>query len=290
LESLIASGAMDELEGSRAQKWESIESALAFSSGEQRERRKGQISLFDIISDDDEQEFEPPLPEIKEWEFIPGLMKEKEVLGFYMSAHPLDHYEHLIRCYTTNCVDINEDTTSPNTDFVLSGVVTQVSKKRDNKGNQFAFVQFEDLTGRFEVPLFNRFYQEYYDLISNNLVLGIVGSLSTYNNGMDEMIKMVRINPKKIFPIEELPKIVSGELNLIMPKEKLSQKFVDQVKRCMDRSKGNFGIRMRFVNEDDEFTLHSERRFFPDDEFLGWLDKQKIEYYVIVGVNNESNS
>jgi DNA polymerase-3 subunit alpha len=289
LESLIASGAMDELEGSRAQKWESIETALAFSSGEQRERRKGQISLFDIIAEDDEKEYEPPLPEIEEWGFIHRLVKEKEVLGFYMSGHPLDHYKYAVKCYTTNCTDINEETTSPKTELVLCGVVTQISKKRDNKGNRFAFVQFEDLSGRFEVPLFNRYYQEYFDLVSGDLILGIVGTLSTYNNGMDEMVKMVRINPKRIFPIEELPKNVSGELHLNMPKEKMSQSFVDELKKCMDRSKGNFGIKMRFVGEKDEFTLHSERRFFPDNEFLGWLDKQKIKFSVAMGVNNENS-
>jgi DNA polymerase III alpha subunit len=172
---------------------------------------------------------------------------------------------------------------------VLCGVVTQISKKRDNKGNRFAFVQFEDLSGRFEVPLFNRYYQEYFDLVSGDLILGIVGTLSTYNNGMDEMVKMVRINPKRIFPIEELPKNVSGELHLNMPKEKMSQSFVDELKKCMDRSKGNFGIKMRFVGEKDEFTLHSERRFFPDNEFLGWLDKQKIKFSVAMGVNNENS-
>lgn len=289
LESLIASGAMDELEGNRAQKWESIESALAYSTGEQRERRAGQTSLFGIISDGDEQEYDPPLPQIEEWDFIPKLMKEKDVLGFYMSGHPLDHYKHLVESYTTSCEDVGRD--SSKSDFVLCGVVTQISKKRDSKGNPFAFVQFEDLSGRFEVPLFNRYYQEYQDLISDNLILGIVGSLSTYTNGTEELIKMVRVNPKKVFPIRELPNIVSGELNLNLPQAKMTQAFIDQVERCMGRSAGNFGIRMTLVNDnEDELVLESERKFFPDDDFLRWLSENKVQYSMRVRINNESNS
>lgn len=283
LESLIACGAMDELEGNRAQKWESIEAALAFSSGEQRERRKGQISLFDIISEDDEQDYDPPLPEIEDWSYIQRLEKEKSVLGFYISGHPLYHFKHLVKHYTTGCEKIPKD--NGKTELLLCGIVTQISKKRDNKGNPFAFVEFEDLTGRFEVPLFNRLYQEYFELISNTHVLAIVGTLSTYNNGGDD--KIVRINPKRFFPIEDLAQNVGGELILNMPQEKMTQGFIHEVERSMDASIGGFGLRMTFEGAKDRFMLQSERKFFPDEQFLAWLDTHKIRYSLLVNINEE---
>ena len=82
LESLVASGAMDDLEGNRAQKWEVIEQALAFSSGEQRDKKMGQTSLFDLILDEDEDDYYPELPALEEWGNLQRLENEKKVLGF----------------------------------------------------------------------------------------------------------------------------------------------------------------------------------------------------------------
>lgn len=67
LESLIASGAMDELEGTRAQKWAVIEQALSYNTGAQRDKRVGQTSLFDLISEENETEDYPSLPEVEKW-------------------------------------------------------------------------------------------------------------------------------------------------------------------------------------------------------------------------------
>src|SRR5690606_38232948 len=96
LESLIASGSMDELEGSRAQKWAVIEQALSFNTGAQRDKRIGQTSLFDLITTDSGgEEYYPPLPVEEPWNYAYQLEKEKEVLGFYLGGHPLYEYRSL---------------------------------------------------------------------------------------------------------------------------------------------------------------------------------------------------
>ncbi|MDD2331158.1 MAG: DNA polymerase III subunit alpha, partial [Candidatus Cloacimonetes bacterium] len=144
LESLIISGAMDELEGSRAQKYEVVEQALSFSSGEMRDRKKGQTSLFELLSDEsDAMDFYPPLPACPPWTYLQELDKEKEALGFYISGHPLLEYAALIEQITNiNSFSAAVSSVSGNKGQVLiiAGVVSKINKKKSAR-NPMAFVE-----------------------------------------------------------------------------------------------------------------------------------------------------
>lgn len=275
LESLIASGAMDDLEGNRAQKWAVIEDALSLGSIDQKERRKGQISLFDMISDEDEQEdFVPPLPEIEEWDIMHKLEQEKNVLGFYLSGHPLNQHRMIVKHYSTSCTTAKEENL---TDLVLAGIVTAVTKKKDARGNPIAFVEMEDLEGRYEYPLFNKDYQEYLGLVSSGKILAVLGSRNNYN-GIDD--GLLRVHPSKIMPIEELSRYLKGDLNLEVPAAKMSKDFVDELERCLEKSSGGFGLRTVVKYEDETVILESGRKFFPDGAFLAWLEEHGLKFWV----------
>lgn len=285
LESLIASGAMDELEGSRAQKWDAIETALSFSSSEQRERRKGQTSLFDLIAEEEgEEDYTPPLPTADDWSYMHQLEMEKSVLGFYLSGHPLSQYRQTVKYFTTPSGSVKRDNGSQ--DLVMAGIVTNISKKKDAKGNPIAFVEMEDLSGRFEVPLFSRDYQDFFHIVSSGKVLAVLGSRSNYNNNDDGML---RINPQKIIYMEELPGFLKGELQLELPMARLNKAFVDELERCIKASPGQFGMRTNFVSEDDSFVLESGKRFFPHNSFLEWLDKHGLSFSLRVSVNGKAD-
>ena len=285
LESLIASGAMDELEGSRSQKWEAIETALSFSSSEQRERRKGQTSLFDLIAEDEgEEDYTPPLPTVDEWSYMHQLEMEKSVLGFYLSGHPLSQYRQSVKFYTTSCASVKRENGAQ--DLVLAGIVTNLAKKKDAKGNPIAFVEMEDLSGRYEVPLFSRDYQDYFQIVSSGKVLAVIGSRSSYNGNDDGML---RVNPQKIMPIEELPRYLKGELQLELPASKLSKAFVDEVERCVKSTTGQFTLRTTVQNEEDSFVLESGKRFFPENRFLEWLDKHGLSFSLRVITNGKAD-
>jgi len=285
LESLIASGAMDELEGSRAQKWEAIETALSFSSSEQRERRKGQTSLVDLIADEEgEEDYTPPLPTVDDWNYMHQLEMEKSVLGFYLSGHPLGQYRQSVKYYTTSSASVNRDNGSQ--DLVMAGIVTSISKKKDAKGNPIAFVEMEDLSGRYEVPLFSRDYQDYFQIVSSGKVLAVIGSRSSYNGNDDGTL---RINPQKIMPIEELPMHLKGELQLDLPMAKLSKALVDEIERCVKSIPGQFSLRATVSSEDESFVLESGKKFFPENNLLEWLDKHSLAFRLRVSANGKSD-
>ena len=285
LESLIASGAMDELEGSRAQKWAVIEQALAFSSGEQRDRKKGQTTLFDLISDEDnDADYFPPLPPVEPWSYLYQLDKEKDVLGFYMSGHPLFEYRSLIK----NLSNANSQTgkSKSSGDLTLAGIVSSVSKKKDNKGNPIAFVEFEDLSGKFEVPLFNKDYQKFFTELIPGKVYYIIGSKSTFNGNDDGIL---RVMPQEIIPFEDLSLLLRGELKVLLNHEQIKKGFLNEIGTWYETHPGGFKLQTQVQTEDlNSYVLESKKLIFPDNNVLSWLEKERIDFQLRIITNGKN--
>lgn len=275
LESLIASGAMDELEGSRAQKWAVIEQALSFNTGAQRDKRIGQTSLFDIISaDEPSEEYYPPLPVEEPWNYAYQLEKEKEVLGFYMGGHPLYEYRALIK-YLTNASSLTAKSKNGQ-DLVLAGIVSEITRKRDNKGNPIAFILFEDLAGRFEVPLFAQDFQEYFSRLAPGSIFFIWGERSSFNGNEDNLL---RVTPARLVSLAELPNQLRGEVLLSLPQKILASEWLDQLASHLDKARGLFQLRTTVeLDNGDSYQLLSSRKFFPGNAFLQWLEEGRHNF------------
>jgi len=274
LESLIASGAMDELEGTRAQKWAVIEQALSYNTGAQRDKRVGQTSLFDLISEENETEDYPSLPEVEKWSYSYQLEKEKEVLGFYLGGHPLYEHRHLIR-YLSN---VNSKSTREleSKNLRLVGIVTSINRKRDNKGNLYAFIEFEDLSGPFEVALFNKDFETFYPLLEQGKIYFVSGTKSGYT-GNDE--SLLRISPQQIVPLEDWKNILKGELKLNLPLEKLTTRFLEDFARLVNNNEGNFSLKTIIYTDDgDNYKLEATKNIFPSSALLELLENNRLDY------------
>ncbi|MDD4223373.1 MAG: DNA polymerase III subunit alpha [Candidatus Cloacimonetes bacterium] len=275
LESLIASGSMDELEGSRAQKWAVIEQALSFNTGAQRDKRIGQTSLFDIISTDSSgEEYYPPLPVEEPWSYAYQLEKEKEVLGFYMGGHPLYEYRSLVKHLTNaNAQTIK---TQNGKDLVLAGIVSGISRKRDNKGNPYAFIEFEDLSGRFEVGLFQQDYETHFSKLAAGSIFFVLGKRSGYNGNEDSM---PRISVTDLIPLDELAHQLRGEIRLNLTLPRLSREFVNEFSALTEKSRGGFVVRTSVTTPDgDSYQLEAQKKIFPSNSFLQWLEEQQFDF------------
>jgi len=285
LESLIASGSMDDLEGNRAQKWAVIEQALSFNTGAQRDKKIGQTSLFDLITTDSEdEEYYPPLPVEEPWSYADQLEKEKEVLGFYLGGHPLNEYRSLVK-YLTNA-NSQSIKSSSGKDLVLTGIVSGISRKRDNKGNPYAFVEFEDLSGRFEVALFNQDYEKHFSKLATGKIFFVFGNRSGYNSNEDSM---PRISPTDLVPLDELPQSLRGEIRLNLTLARLSEEFVDEYQTHTKTNRGGFAIKTSITtNEGDSYLLEARRKIFPSNDFLQWLEEKQYDFSLRVASNGKS--
>ncbi|PKN80997.1 MAG: DNA polymerase III subunit alpha [Candidatus Cloacimonetes bacterium HGW-Cloacimonetes-1] len=285
LESLIASGAMDELEGSRAQKWAVIEQALQFSSNQQRDRRMGQTSLFElIIEEEDTNDMYPPLPSLEPWSYINQLEREKEVLGFYMSGHPLNEYKFSISHFANTTA---QELATKTGDIIIAGIVSSITKKRGNKGLPMAFVEMEDLSGKFEVPLFNRDLTRFLHLMVVGKVYLIIGAKSQYSNSEDTTS---RVMPKLVVPIENLSGILKGEIRIKLKDTNVTKKFNHEIKSWINRGKGTFRLRFDVLSEKfNNFRIGSTASgFFPDEKFITWCNDKDIDLSISVQYDEKS--
>src|SRR3954468_13286598 len=174
LENLIKCGAFDFLGRDRGELFACIEESMAAAASSQRDRASGQVSLFD--------EMPAPAPRSGARHVIPWtehetLSYEKELLGFYVTGHPLDAYASVLASggYQT-IASLNE--LADRASFRIAGAIVQVDKKFTKKeGKPFAVIFLEDLTATLEVVLWNEVYTTVADALVAGRVIGVHGTL-----------------------------------------------------------------------------------------------------------------
>ena len=154
-EALIASGALDELGGHRAQYWSALDSAMQEASLKQQEKAMGQVSLFGMTTDANGDQAHAPqtLPNVAPMAESERLTREKEILGFYISGHPLEPYRVECELFATHTVSqLGKWTPEP---LHLGVVVTAIKRQTSKRsGAEFARLTVEDFSGSSEVLVF----------------------------------------------------------------------------------------------------------------------------------------
>ncbi len=179
LESLVAAGALDGLHGHRAQQYQVVSAALDLGQRMQQERDSGQTSLMDILETDTGEDLRPrKLPEAAPWSDGVALAKEKEILGMYVSGHPLARYERELQTFATaSTADLPD--MEDGEPVRLGGIVTHVKTTTDRKGEQMAFVTLEDFSGSVELVVFSSIYSKNSEVIRRDAAVIVDGKVST---------------------------------------------------------------------------------------------------------------
>ncbi len=185
VESLIKAGALDCLGATRKQMmsvYMQIMDELADSS---KNNMAGQMSLFDIAPESERQEFEITYPNVGEYDHEMLLAFEKEVLGIYVSGHPLEQYEKIWKSHITNkSADfiLDEETGVPqvtdNDKATIGGMITEVKIKYTKNNQVMAFLTVEDLTGTVEVIVFPKSYEKYSQYLKEDARVFIQGRVA----------------------------------------------------------------------------------------------------------------
>ncbi|MCB1059248.1 MAG: DNA polymerase III subunit alpha [Calditrichaeota bacterium] len=168
VESLIGAGALDSLPGNRAQFFASIEAFLSYSIEKERERDFGQSSLFGEASGS--MTLEPKLPEIPDQSYEEKISREKELLGFYASGHPLDQEREVIESITNASLGDTSELIDQET-VRLGGVVTDIRRQVTRKGKPMATATFEDFSGSAEILVFTDALESYIHLLQKDAKL-----------------------------------------------------------------------------------------------------------------------
>ena len=155
IESLIRAGAMDSLEGTRSQKMAALDGAMEAGQRAWRDRESGQGGLFGEVP---EEQTDTPLPNVPDWTDKEKLAGEKELLGFWVTGHPLDRYEDKISELATHDTSTLEGL-SKGAEVKLCGVLTGITRKRNREGKPWATMMLEDRIGSVEALVFATSYE-----------------------------------------------------------------------------------------------------------------------------------
>ncbi|MCE5252434.1 DNA polymerase III subunit alpha [bacterium] len=185
LESLILAGAMDSLGGNRAQMIAGLDHAVETAQVRQREKEMGQFSLFGDGTGGGDLFKAPSLPPVKPWKMMEKLAKEKSVLGFWFSGHPLEGYRDELRAFATpfKQLFLKPDKTA----VTIGGVITAINRKTMKKNNKpFIVLTIEDIEGTGEAILMNGAFDTYKDTVEVDSLVLVEGTTSKRDNNGDQ--------------------------------------------------------------------------------------------------------
>ncbi|SOC12081.1 DNA polymerase III subunit alpha [Pseudobutyrivibrio ruminis] len=182
IENLIKSGALDSLDGNRRQKCMIFPSILDSMNSKKKNEIDGQMSLFDFASEEQKEDLKISLPPVEEFDKEMLLAFEKELMGVYVSGHPLDDYIALLEKNVTAHASeflVDDETgmakVEDNKTVVVGGMITDVTIKYTKNNKAMAFITLEDLTGQVEVIVFPNSFEPARSLIAENNKVFISG-------------------------------------------------------------------------------------------------------------------
>jgi DNA polymerase-3 subunit alpha len=197
LESLIKAGALDSLGAGRAQMLQALDTTLEAAQRVQRARASGQTGLFDL--GDDPQAADAGSVAVEEFSRDELLAMEKEMLGLYISDHPLRHAHARLAASTS--VSLRQLGELPDkTAVVVGGLITSVKRTTTRSGAAMAFVTLEDLTGSGEVIVFPKTYEQVHLLLKRDAVVVVRGRV-------DVTEQQAKVLADRVVPLEEAEEV-----------------------------------------------------------------------------------
>jgi DNA polymerase III subunit alpha len=267
IESLIRAGAMDAFEGHRAQLMAVVEGAMEAGQRAQRARDSGQEGLFGDAFGGGEAQEERPLPAIPEVTLREKLVGEKEMLGFYVTGHPLDQYLDKVRELATHSSG-NLEGLDKGVEVALCGVITGVQRKRNREGKPWASMLLEDREGAVDALLFTTNFDRLAASLAEDQAVLVRGLVLPEENAPP------KISIQDIVPLEvariPLPSLISIRVGI----GKNGGDRAAQLHDLFHRKTGDTQVRLRLESPRD-FTviLDVPAKVRPDREFRAEIEK-----------------
>jgi DNA polymerase-3 subunit alpha len=206
-----------------------VEAAISYGQDMQEQIIKGQSNLFDLGGA--KLFHRPMLRTVADWIEIEKLSREKSVLGFYVSGHPLFKYRDEIEGLATAKLD-EAQLVKPNSLVRVCGIISDIKKKIDKRGKTMAFVTIEDFTGKADCIVFADAFQKYIAILQVGSIVMMTGK----NDGNEEAIKVI-VN--EIIGIEEVRKKFSKGVIINLNLDTTSEKDAFELVKLIERHKGS---------------------------------------------------
>jgi DNA polymerase-3 subunit alpha len=285
IESLIRSGACDGFGLHRARLFNGVDFAMARAASRARDRAAGQGSLFDALDEKpagmDERKAEPP--DCPPWHPSEMLAAERELLGMYLTGHPLTQYQWLIEKYQLSGVAglaaLQEGAVTR-----VGGILAKVQKKVTKQKQMMAYATLEDLDGTVEVVVFPDCYEAFSGTLRPDAAVLVCGEVSR-REGAPQLVA------REFYPLTDAPRHFTEKVAVHIPSSAATDERLAALKKIFTRHPGTVPVMLCLVFPAGEkvfIRVGPDLRVLPSHEFIGEAQREFGEDAVYVGVRREA--
>ncbi|MGA3210579.1 MAG: DNA polymerase III subunit alpha [Terriglobales bacterium] len=272
LESLVKAGAMDCL-GRRAQLMGVLDKAIERGQKSARDADSGQHGLFGLFADESANANSDKLPDLPDWDQAKRLAAEKEVLGFFVSGHPLDKYRDKLADLGARTVEeicaFKQGTGKD--DISAAGILTNLRVLKSKKGDYYAQAMLEDMTGACDLLIFPEAYKRLSDKVRLEVPILIKGGIRVE----DDAGGGVKLTVNDITPLDEAQPKLPRALRIRIALDSAQPGTIDELHQLFSTSKGNAPV-MFDVERQGEFMAVLEAQGYnvqPDRAFVNRVEE-----------------
>ena len=266
LEGLTKAGAFDSITDNRRSFYDSIPNLILKSKSIFENISQNQIELFKSNENDYEDKL---VIKKKEWKFQEKMLREFETIGFYLSDHPLNQYKDIFNEY--NITKYSDFISNNNQiESMVAATILKIQEKKTQKGTSYAIIKFSDLGSIFELFVFS----DIFELNRENIKDG-KSVIITLSKNLNDIEQRVRINVKKIIPLDD---ILNKPINNLKIKINDFKEF-DLLSKILD-SKGEVEIVFEINKKNKKYTLKLKNKRFVDKNVLNSIKNKGISAFI----------
>jgi len=271
LESLIKSGAMDGL-GRRAQLMAVLDRAIEGAQKTQRDAESGQHGLFGVFQQEEVSASQNKLPDTPDWDEHTRLANEKEILGFFISGHPLEKYRDKLedlRALSTEEIGALTKSTGKDENITTAGIITNLRVLKSKRGDFYAQGALEDMAGSVEMLVFPEAYRKLQDKVKLEVPVLIRGGVRIEEGA----------NPKltvnEILPLEDAKVPLPNSLRIRVPLETANESTVDALHTLCAQQKGAAKVLFDVERQGDFMVVMEAEGYnvLPDRAFIARVEE-----------------
>ncbi|MEO1652009.1 MAG: DNA polymerase III subunit alpha, partial [Bacteroidota bacterium] len=224
-----------------------IEKLVKYGNAYKKDKESQSVSLF---GNDVAMEIAtPPLPECEPWSRLEKLNFEKEVVGFYISGHPLEEYRSAIK--TLKIRNIDQLSQFDRQEVNIAGIVTSKVVRQSKNGNPFTIVGIEDFHSSMEIPLFGEAHEQFSHQIEENKLLMVTGKVQKSYRAEDRYD--LRIS--EIKDLEELKEIHCRGMEVKIDIQQLNGEFINEMESLLGEFPGDLNLRLKLLDYQEELSV-----------------------------------
>ena len=280
LECLVMAGALDDLPGSRAVLMATVDRAMEVAAKDQEDKSKGQMSLFDLGGAAAMPNIAEVLEDAEEWSCMEMLNKEREVLGMFLSGHPLDEFRPELQGFTTTSLAAEDLERKVGNTVFVGGVVTKMRSVETKRGDTIGFGQIQDFHGETGLFFKKDEWEKFRDIISQDDRILVKGVLEHQRDKDRKEMEETQIIVEDAYQLDYVRSAMVNYVHVSFYSQMLNEEFLVKLEEGLQRFEafeGEHSCKLVCHIETDSFYEHGlvlhKCKLGYNQELMNWLKR-----------------